>query len=214
LDRYAGLWRQRTMKTSRHPERSEGAPAAAVSAETTIIPGNEREILHFVQNDRRGAWRGRWGVFGAAAGLVILLDQLTKWLVVRELGPDSARQSIDIAGGFITFDYARNDGVAFGLLQGGSWIVWVAVTLGLVIGGSFVAATVKDASSVMIVALGICAGGALGNLLDRILRGYVVDFVEIGRWPAFNVADAALTTGLVLIVLLQLMGRDRESQAA
>ena len=154
---------------------------------------------------------GSWPLFIAVMFITVALDQLTKWIITRELGPNGSRGSIEIVSDFVTLDYARNDGVAFGFLQGGSWVVWVAVSAGLVIGGLFVASTVIGASRWMIVALALCAGGATGNLIDRISRGFVVDFIEIGRWPAFNVADSALTIGLMMVVAQQILNLDRDA---
>lgn len=143
-----------------------------------------------------------------------MLDALSKYLITRELGPDSTRESIDVVSGVITLGYSRNTGVAFGLLSGESWPVWIAVSLGYLIGCYVVAVAMRDAQMPMIVGLALCAGGAVGNLLDRLWRGYVVDFIEIGPWPSFNLADAALTCGLLIIVGGQLLSAKRTAAAS
>ena len=145
-----------------------------------------------------------WKLFGGTLVGVLVIDALSKLIVSRTLGPDSDRHTIQIIPGFFELSYSSNDGIAFGLLQGGSAIVWIAVALGLLLGGVFIASEIRNATSLMAVALGLCAGGALGNILNRLVTGHVIDFVEIGRWPSFNVADSALTIGLIIILVSQL----------
>lgn len=158
----------------------------------------------------RAVSRNRWGLFVAVLVATVFLDAVSKALVTDALGPGASRQTVEIVPGFLSLDYSRNDGVAFGLLSGGSWIVWIAVVAGLVAGGYFIVMSMRSASPLLAVALGLCAGGAIGNLLDRAVRGYVVDFVEAGRWPSFNLADAALTVGLFIVLGLQISsGADR-----
>lgn len=132
-----------------------------------------------------------------------MLDGLAKIIITRTLGPDSDRSSVEMLAGFVELSYTRNDGIAFGMLQGSSVIVWIAVSLALVVGARFIATSIADASPLLAAGLGLCAGGALGNIINRLVSGYVIDFIEIGRWPSFNVADAALTVGLVLVLVSQ-----------
>ncbi|MGD9714755.1 MAG: signal peptidase II [Thermomicrobiales bacterium] len=113
----------------------------------------------------------RWKVFSAALSVVLVVDVLTKVVVTRKLGPDGDRDSIDVLSGFLSFSYTRNNGVAFGLLQGDSAIVWISVFLGLVLGGWFVVSAIESSSTLEIVALGCCAGGAVGNIANRLVSG-------------------------------------------
>ncbi|MGD9711186.1 MAG: signal peptidase II, partial [Thermomicrobiales bacterium] len=87
-----------------------------------------------------------------------------------------------------------------------SAIVWISVFLGLVLGGWFVVSAIESSSTLEIVALGCCAGGAVGNIANRLVSGYVTDFIEVGRWPSFNVADAALTIGLTIFLASHIRG--------
>ncbi len=149
----------------------------------------------------------RWLAFGIAAG-VVLLDQLTKWWVMASLsdGP------IVLIDGFLQLRLIRNTGAAFGMLRGaGSIIALVAVAAAVVI----VAVVRRLEGRLENAAMGLVLGGALGNLLDRLFRGEgladggVVDWIDFSFFPAFNVADSAITVGagLALIVAFVLEGR-------
>jgi signal peptidase II len=144
------------------------------------------------------------------AGLVVgivLLDQLTKAWVVAALsdGPQS------IIGDTVEFRLSRNPGGAFSLLTGFTPLLAV---LAVIVAVVLVRVAQRMTDPVMIVALSLVLGGAVGNLLDRIfrspgfLRGEVVDFVRIGAFPSFNVADSAITIGAVLLLVWG--WRDRE----
>jgi len=130
--------------------------------------------------------------------VVFAADQLTKWGIDRWLGYDRATHRRDLFGEFVALEYTRNRGIAFGLFQGQT--IWVALVAAVVL----ILAIRAYRSLVFVPRLiaiggGLVAGGALGNLLDRIRLGYVIDFIAIGSWPNFNVADSALTIGAVLI---------------
>ena len=146
------------------------------------------------------ARRARWLAFAAAAALVVGLDQLTKQLALSGLddGPIELVGDVRLA---LTF----NDGAAFNL---GSGRTSGIAALALVISGVIVVLGLRAARRAQAVAYGVVLGGALGNLVDRALRagdgflgGRVVDFVDPGFWPVFNLADAALWVGIGLLVL-------------
>lgn len=132
------------------------------------------------------------------AALVIVADQLTKAWAVGAL----ADGPIDLFGS-VRLAFTTNTRAAFGL--GGGMVPFLALgALGLVI----VLATRSDATrhTPVAVAAGLVLGGAFGNLIDRlvrspgVLRGAVVDFVDVGFWPVFNLADAAITCGCILLI--------------
>jgi len=133
-------------------------------------------------------------------GVVVLLDQLTKAWVVASLadGPRS------IIGDTVELRLSRNPGSAFSLLTGFTPLLAV---LAVVVAVVLVRVVGRTTDPVMIVALSLVLGGAVGNLADRVfrapgfLRGEVVDFVRVGAWPSFNVADSAVTIGAVLLVV-------------
>lgn len=147
--------------------------------------------------------------------VVVLLDQLTKALIRGWIGPASSRHQVDLAGSFIGFEYVENPGAAFGILRG--------QTAFLILAASAIVALLlislrgaNRLSPLMYVGLGLLLGGAFGNLADRIRLGYVTDFIAVGFWPKFNVADSAITVGLVLLAWSYLIheGRHADTGAA
>jgi signal peptidase II len=152
---------------------------------------------------RRGAW-----VRAAAAALVVLaLDQATKQLVVHSLSRDEHR---NIFFG-IELTNVRNKGVAFGAFGGGGLPVTL-LTIGavaLLIGYFALHAT----RPWLWLPVGVIAGGAFGNLLDRFRLGAVIDFIDPMLWPAFNVADTGIVLG-ILGLLYVIEGPPRKKAAA
>jgi len=144
------------------------------------------------------------------AGLVVgivLLDQLTKAWVVASLadGPQS------IIGDTVELRLTRNPGGAFSLLTGFTPLLAV---LAVIVAVVLVRVAQRMTDPVMVVALSLVLGGAIGNLLDRVfrapgfLRGEVVDFIRIGAFPSFNLADSAITIGAVLLLVWGWRDRD------
>lgn len=143
------------------------------------------------------------GPFLLLALAVLAFDQWTKWLVEAHL-PHHA--SIAILPSFVSLTHVRNSGVAFGLFAGGEARLLLAA-LGLaalaVVGAYFV--RTPNERRRLLLALSLVLGGAVGNLLDRFASGAVTDFLDLSlgshHWPAFNVADGAITVGLLLLAL-------------
>lgn len=139
---------------------------------------------------------------GAVALIALALDQASKIIVRREIEPG---ERVDFVAG-IDFVRVANDGIAFGLLGGaGAAVIALAAAGFLVLLAYFAATTDREG---IWLPLGLLAGGALGNLIDRISAGAVTDFIDLPRWPAFNVADIEITIGVLLIAILYL--RDSE----
>jgi signal peptidase II len=156
----------------------------------------------------------RWLALAAFVALfVVLLDVLTKELVIRELGPDGSRSSISIAGDLIELHYVRNSGVAFGLLSGSSTIAGVLVGV-VIVPLIFVLALLAGRGPLWATAAGLVLGGAAGNVVDRLGDQMVTDFVSVGRWPSFNLADASITVGALLLIGLSFRSSGREDQPA
>lgn len=130
---------------------------------------------------------------------ILLLDQLSKHLVTAWIGPDQTIHRQELLGVFVAFDYVRNSGVAFGLLRGRQWLVSL---LAILVMTGFLVAFWRSLpfSRLLQIAVGLIVGGAIGNLIDRTRLDYVVDFVAVGVWPRFNVADSSITIGLILLV--------------
>lgn len=151
------------------------------------------------------------------AGLVTFADQVTKYLVKASVG---SLETIDVIEGFFRIVYARNTGVAFGFLSSLSpkIINPVLTAVNLVIMAFLVLVVLIENFSILTrSAFGLILGGAAGNLIDRLLHGFVVDFLDVyignAHWPAFNVADAAITVGVFLLIAdtLFLEGRRRKT---
>lgn len=125
----------------------------------------------------------------------LVIDQITKQLVLNNLGI-GASWPID---GFFRFTFVRNDGTAFGLFQdNGTLLTFVSMAAVALIVYFYREAVMV--SWFTRTALGLQLGGALGNLVDRFRHGYVVDFLDVGPWPIFNIADSAIITGIVALV--------------
>jgi signal peptidase II len=137
---------------------------------------------------------------------VIVLDQWTKWMVEVHLPHHAAHPLIP---GFLNLTHVRNTGVAFGLFasEGGAGGSWLLTLLGLAaltaVGVYFWYAPSKD--RLLLVALSLVVGGAIGNLIDRVSSGAVTDFIDVyvglHHWPSFNVADSAISVGIVLMAI-------------
>ncbi len=159
----------------------------------------------------------RIGLVAALAAVVIVLDQLTKVLVVANLTPYEPRR---LLGGVVYLSLFRNGGAAFSTGTGFTWILAV-VAIGVVV--VIIRMASKLRSTDWAIALGLVLGGAVGNLLDRIfrspgfLRGHVVDFISLfepdGRhFAVFNVADSGITLGAIALIATALRGIDMDGQ--
>jgi signal peptidase II len=147
----------------------------------------------------------RWAVFFGLAALVLIADQLSKqWVVATFPTPT------EIVGDLLRIVIVQNTGGIFGLFGESALLLAAAsiVVIGLII--MYHAREGIRHHWLLTVALGLLLGGALGNLTDRLRLGYVVDFVDMGiadfRWYTFNVADAAISTSIVLLIGIALAG--------
>lgn len=144
----------------------------------------------------------------AVAVLVLVLDQLTKRLVVASIEPGQVRSVLP----FLDLVYVRNDGVAFSSFAGKPWIVGLLVALALA------ALTVWFVRNRTVpyawLAAGMLAGGAIGNVLDRLIEGAVIDFLKPPNWPAFNLADTSIVIGMGILVLVMELEHRRSTRAA
>jgi signal peptidase II len=144
----------------------------------------------------------------SVAAVVLVLDIVTKVLAVKLLTPG---QPVSIIGDTVTWTLVRNSGAAFSMATGYTWMLTV-IAIGVVIGIFWMGR--RLVSPWWAVGLGMILGGALGNLVDRFfrspgpLRGHVVDFLSIGWWPVFNVADPSVVGGAILLVTLSVFGFD------
>ncbi len=148
------------------------------------------------------------------SGLIIVLDQLTKFWVVSAL---SLGQSIELTG-FLNLVFVYNPGAAFSFLSdAGGWQRWFFVVLALAVSAWLTFLIRQHAAERLLpLAATLILGGALGNVIDRIRFGAVVDFVDVHaagwHWPAFNVADSAISVGVALLLWQQLFLAPKETR--
>ncbi|MHC0037239.1 signal peptidase II [Pseudoneobacillus sp. C159] len=149
--------------------------------------------------------------FYIIALIVILLDQFTKWLVVKKM---YLGESITIIEDFLYITSHRNKGAAWGILQGQMWFFYV-VTVIVIIGIIYYIQKHAKGKWVLGTSLGLMLGGAIGNFIDRLFRKEVVDFVNTFifsyDFPVFNIADSALVIGVGLL-MIQMIREERESK--
>ena len=158
----------------------------------------------------------RFVVWMALATLVIVADQATKWAIVQWV---ELYQKVPI-NSFINLTHQRNTGAAFSFLaDAGGWQRWFFVVLASVV--SIVIAVWlwrirKERQTVLAAGLALVLGGAIGNLIDRAMLGYVTDFIQVwfGSWafPSFNVADAGITVGAALLIIDAMFFSGREER--
>jgi signal peptidase II len=153
------------------------------------------------------AGRRKYLLFGIFTLLSLVLDQWTKILVRQDLRPRGPFNPKVIVPGYFDLRYAENPGVAFSMLQdmpGGRFFLTLLALAAFALVIYYLRKTPEN-STRLHVALGLVGGGAIGNLVDRVLFGKVTDFIvwKVGQheWPAFNVADAALCVGVGLMVI-------------
>lgn len=133
--------------------------------------------------------------------LVLAADQISKLWVVAVLGPEPYRQAIPLIGDWFRLVYAHNTGIAFSLFQGTPRL-FIVTSLLISAGIVYVYWTrLPRQLPVVQVSIGLIVAGALGNVVDRIRLGYVIDFIQVGWWPVFNLADSAICVGAVLLAL-------------
>jgi len=164
-------------------------------------PGNlvTSKITDFVGEDKSkvssGKYRGKLRLFLIVAALVVTLDQLSKlWI-------DANRPQIEFLPGFLSLVYVENSGAIFGLIANQTELL---IALG--IAGSITILVFihyfPPATTVGMLSFALILSGAVGNLIDRIRLGYVIDFlsIQLFRWPAFNIADSATVVGIFTLI--------------
>lgn len=144
--------------------------------------------------------------------IVLFLDQLTKWIVVSSM---EIRQSIPIIENLLYFTSHRNKGAAFGILQGQMWLFYIVTVIVVIFVVYYMKKYAKD-SKLLGVSLGLVLGGAIGNFVDRLFRGEVVDFIDVYiftyDFAIFNVADMALVIGVGLLMIQVILEEKKEKQ--
>jgi signal peptidase II len=151
-------------------------------------------------------------VVAATAAILFAADQVTKALIVAAFRPG---ESVEVIGDFVRLWYVQNSGAAFSLFPGALWLFLpvTALALGMIV---YFFRAFRDRGTAIHVVLGTILAGTLGNLVDRLRLGYVVDFISVGiddvRFPTFNVADSAVVLGIITLVGYLTFVEDRRRQ--
>lgn len=155
----------------------------------TATPQHSDSMLH------------RWLLPVSLISLVLGADQWTKAWVLRNLGPRPGLHAIPLMRDWGSLVYVQNTGIAFGMFQNMNMLLTLTALL-ISLGAIYAYIFYLPASKWGIqISIGLMIGGALGNIVDRITLGYVVDFMRIGWWPVFNIADSAINGGVILLGL-------------
>lgn len=158
---------------------------------------------------------GRWGLFGLIVVVGLIADQASKLYIHASM---ALHQSIPVLDGLFNITYVRNKGAAFSFLSNTSWRIpfFVAITLVALIVIVVALRKLREDQRLAQVALAMVFSGALGNLIDRVRLGEVIDFLDVYwgtyHWPAFNVADSLICVGVALVAL-DMFREDRRSAA-
>lgn len=136
--------------------------------------------------------------------IVIVLDQITKYLALSLRGKDS----IILIDKLLELTYLENRGAAFGILQGRS-AFFIVISIIVIAYLCYLLIKHKNMDKLVNISLGLILGGAIGNLIDRIVRGFVIDFIFVRFWgfydfPVFNVADIGVTLGVFILIILNI----------
>jgi len=145
--------------------------------------------------------QGKWWqnvLFFLTALLIVAADQLSKTWIRANLATDQSLFEV----GFFRITHVHNTGAAFGLFRGQSFPLTVVASVGIAVILLYALLVYRRLPFLdnmpSRVALGLVLGGTVGNLIDRLCFGYVTDFIDFGFWPAFNIADSAITVGVII----------------
>ena len=147
-------------------------------------------------------------IYTALFLVLVLLDQLIKWICVDSL---QAIGTIPLIKDILHFTYVENRGAAFGIFQNAQ-IFFIVMTTAVLIGMVIYLKIKKPSHPVLLTSITLIAAGAVGNLIDRIYRGYVVDFIDFRVFPVFNIADIAVCCGAALLIIYILFLEKKENE--
>ncbi len=149
-----------------------------------------------------------WGLAAALAAVVLIADQVAKDIVQKHI---VLGEQVEVLGP-LKLTLSHNEGVAFGLAHGGG-ILLVAISL-IALGVVLWLFSRDPQRPGMWVATGLLAGGAFGNLVDRVRHGHVTDFIELPHWPPFNLADCAITCGVIILLVIYVREAERAERGS
>ncbi len=157
-------------------------------------------------------------IFSLVAAVIVVFDQITKYLIDTRM---LLHESIPVVQGFFNITYVKNPGAAFGFLAGANQLFraffFIGITIAAIILIVYYIRKTKVRDLLVISPLSLIMGGAIGNLIDRVRFGEVIDFLDVyigpHHWPAFNVADSAISVGAVLLIF-EMMRKRKEEQSS
>ena len=162
-------------------------------------------MLAATSTSTRSARLAAFARAGLVFAVVVGLDQLTKHTVAQGIAFGEKKKFLPL----IDLVHVRNTGVAFGFFSGGGAVVLVLTFLALILLVTYLAR--RPDRPLLWLPTGMLVGGAVGNLIDRIDSGSVIDFIKLPHWPAFNLADTSITIGVfVLLWVLERPGKSRD----
>lgn len=151
-------------------------------------------------------------ILALVSGTIIALDQWTKFIIRQNLAIGESWMPLEWLAPYARIVHWYNRGVAFGLFQnGGEWFAILAIVIALGIIYYYPRVPAEDWT--LRAAMGLQLGGAVGNLIDRLTVGHVTDFISVGTFPVFNIADSSITIGVVVLILGVWLQERREKQA-
>lgn len=157
---------------------------------------------------------GSYSALIVIAGLIIIADQITKHLVITNIPMGSTWSPWDWLAPYARIVHWKNTGAAFGMFQNFN-IVFTILAILVSIAILYYFPRVPRAEWPLRLAMGMQLGGAVGNLIDRLNQGYVTDFVSVGNFAVFNVADASISVGVVVLILgVWVMDQSQKKSAA
>jgi signal peptidase II len=153
-------------------------------------------------------------IFSLVAVAVVILDQVTKYIVNTSM---LLHDSIPIINGLFNFTYVKNPGAAFGFLAGAPpffrSVFFIGVTVAAIMLILYYIRKTKTEEPLLTASFSLIMGGAVGNLIDRVRFGEVIDFLDLyigpHHWPAFNIADSAISVGAILLIYDMIHRKDR-----
>ncbi|QGT99673.1 Lipoprotein signal peptidase [Candidatus Syntrophocurvum alkaliphilum] len=143
--------------------------------------------------------------FWLTVAIILIFDQVSKYLIITNM---SLGQSIPVISGIINFTYIHNPGAAFGMLAGKSWVFYISAII--VISALTFYYLKYSTPFYAVIAMGLIVGGSIGNFIDRIRFDSVVDFIDLGWWPIFNIADIAIVVGGIVLIIYLFVERSEE----
>ena len=141
--------------------------------------------------------KNKYLIIFSTALIVIFIDQITKFLITSNF---QLHQSIAIIKNIFYFTFIQNTGAGFGILKNQQWIlIWISIFIfGIIL---YNLDKIKENQRLLQVLVGFILGGTIGNLIDRIFFGYVIDFLDFRIWPIFNFADSFITIGVIGLII-------------